>query len=372
MPILVKHDVGGGNISSLLQLALAAGQAGAKAPVAPTVTVTSRSGPAGGGGGGFRQGGTSVERAAQLKAAREGQMREIDAQANRDKEAADQALKVIALKTGLGQEMQEQEYDMEVKKMQEKARIDANQFEWKMSAQDRQEVAKINNASSQVRKLVASGEWSQEEGEQAEQMLQRKRMGIEPSAYPADLNKPPPPQESIFVGPDGNTYAPARTVSKVGDWRYTREAMEQQRQQDASQKRIDSEIDLRAKLAVVTISAETPGEGGKVLKSTRPYKPEEIDKMVEGVFGAPQQQQREPIEGFQGGPTGPESDWADALESQGVEVSEERRKMPLEKGSALSLYDAYIQKFGSFEEVPDELKPAFAEIIKTVRKHRGK
>lgn len=373
MPITIRH--GAGDISGMVGLAALAGAMGARAPEAPgIVQIPSAAGGfgGGGGGGGIRggMGGMSRDKVAQLDADRNVKIKEIDAQADRDKQAADDAMKRLAVQAGLQSELQEQEYDREVKMLQEKAKADAQQMKYKFSIQQKQEIAKYNNAEASVRKSVQEGSFSSEEGETALKKIAQMRAGLKPGAYAKDENEPPPPREQIWVDPEtGAVMAPARSASVLVQPDKRPEYLQQKAERDRQAKLQDSRITLLTKLSSVVLSDEAKDLAtGKETKKDRLLTQQEIDKRMNMVFG-PSQQQEQPQEPI--GPTGPESDWWDALESQGVSVSEERRGMPLEQGSALSLYDAYIQKFGSFENVPDELKPAFAEIIKTVRKHRG-
>lgn len=384
MAIRVKHEAGGGDISALVRLAAAAGLTQAQAPEAPgIVQLPSGAGATGfSGGGGGRSMFASIDKAKELSAQRDIAMREIDARADREKESADNAMKRVAVRAGLQGELQEQEYDRRVLELQEKAKVDASQFKFEINAKDRHELAKLNNAESEVRKLVADGEWNQEEGVQALQLIERKRMGIGPTAYPADLDKPPPFQDQILIHPEtGAVIAPARSASVLVQPDKRPEYLQQKAESDRQAKLQDSRISALTKLSAVILSEETKDLAtGKTTKKDRTLTKPEIDERMNMIFGVQEERGQRHVEtAVSDLPSGEESEWWSALEGavsedfpKGIRVPEEFRNLPAEEGAAKALYEAYSQKFGSFENVPDELKPAYAEIIKAVRKHRGR
>ncbi len=312
--------------------------------------------------------------AQELQARQQEQLIGIDARAESDKQAAAQAMKVTALKAGLGQQMAEQEYEMQISKMQEQARIDAEQWEFKISEGDKRELAKIENDKTALEKAFRDGIIDEEEFMRAKKDREWAASRITPTRRAA-IEKPPAPETTMSVDKQSGALM---GHDRDGQMRVLVQPdkmpsyLKAKAEQDMREKRFDSEIDLRKSLEAIVITTEVEAKGGGTLKIERRLTESEKNQSVRNVFGAEEQPQQEEIPRLKEGPTGPESDWWNALESQGIKVSEERRKMPLEQGSALSLYDAYVQKFGSFENVPDELKPAFAEIIKTIRKHRGK
>lgn len=417
MAVRVKHDVGGGDISALVRLAAAAGAAQAQAPELPKfpqIPGGTSFGGGGGGGGTRRSGGGMSSRdrfamqANELTAARDMQKQKIDAQAERDKQSAEEAMNRMAVAHGLGEEMKNQEYDREVKMMQEQAKADAKQFKWEISEQDKRELTKINNARSSLKKARDRNEFSPEEFERADRELALMEMGIEPSRRPA-VDEPPPAQERIFR-------IPGRPGEYTDDGRGSVRAVLPP-QYDTQYLQEKAKIDAESKQAVAVSKYEDTlwalededERGNPKQRYSRAQIRAKVNERFPGTYEMAEEEQREVVQARLAGkydyapeeelPPAPpgrpapagqpmlpdreaetraaitgvgEGAWWGALESQGVAVSEERRQMPLEKGSALSLYDAYMQKFGSFENVPEELKPALAEIIKTVRKHRGK
>lgn len=355
----------------------------------------------------------------QITATRDAQMLTIDAQADRDKRSADEAMKRITLEHGLGKEMQDREYDMEVSRMQEQAKVDANQFEWEISTQDRRELTKINNARSSLKKAHVRGEFSPEEFERADRELTLMEMGIEPTRRPA-VDKPPSPEEQIFEEPmtkalmgrdrDGNARVLIQPDKRPEYLRWKAEHDREVKREEAANKATERRETAISKYEDYLYELEDEDDRGRPKpRFTRAQIRAKVNERFRGTYELGGEEQQEVVQARLAEkydyapekelpPTPPgqpaqveqpvlsdqeaetraaiasqgESEWWGALEAQGVPVSKERRQMPLEKGSALSLYDAYMQRFGSFENVPDELKPALAEIIKTVRKHRGK
>ena len=133
----------------------------------------------------------------QLGAQRDMQMTQIEAQADRQKEAADTAYARTALAAGLQEKIQEQQFDNELEKMQEGARIQASQFEYKYSAEQKREFAKYNN---DMRAIEKTDLLSPEEKNIAKRKRQLDFFGGVggPDVVPADPNKPKYPEG---VGP---------------------------------------------------------------------------------------------------------------------------------------------------------------------------
>lgn len=260
---------------------------------------------------------------------------------------------------------------MEIEKMQEKARIDASQFDYKFSAQQKQKIAEYNNAEASIRELMSSDEWSPEEGKVALDKIRQLRAGLEPGAYAPEEGRQPPAQEQVWRDPDSNA---VMGQDRAGN---PRVLVQPDKTPEYLQKKMEHEhrktmTDFRAKLSAITITKETKNAAtGVTTKEDRLLTNEEINERIESVFGGGEQAPRRVKTAVSDLPSGEESQWSNALEAQGIPVSEERKQMPVEIGSALSLYDVYAKRFKTFEDIPDELKPAFAEIVKMIREHRG-
>lgn len=123
----------------------------------------------------------------ELSARRGMQMAQIEAQADRDKEAADTAYARTALAAGLEGKIQEQQFDNQMESLQEGARVKANQFEYQFTTKQRQEIAKFNDARQMINSNSA---FSLEEREAALRAIDLQQAGITPSMVPADPDKP--------------------------------------------------------------------------------------------------------------------------------------------------------------------------------------
>ena len=366
MPITVRHDTGDGDISGLAALAALAGSMQSRPLPAPQ-QVQLPGGlplPGGGGGGRSRGGGMSSRdkfamQAAELQAARDMKMQEIDAQSGRDKEAADHAMKVIAVKSGLGQEMQEQEYDMEVKKMQEQAKADANKLEYKISAEGRQELAKINRGKTAVAKALAAGTITEQDAERMNGDLAGQAAGVTPDAMPADPNR----IEGIGqmqVGKTGFTYTiePDGTPKLMQRWDQGPEAAKIKTQETAqiaervaATKREEKLLDLRAKYATEPV-IEGTGEN----KISRDRTREEVDKLMETISGTAQPAQQQV-----------EQPWWDLEASKDMDIEEGDKEYPPQVGHA----KAYMRTWGKNGPagVPKDKREAYFEAVNILRQY---
>ncbi len=399
MPITIKH--GGGDISGLVRLAAIAGAMQQRAPEAPTITPMSVPGGGGGGGGrGIKP--SAMGRASELRTARESRMREIDREADLQREAADEAMKRTAVANGLGQEMQEQEYDREVAMLQEKAKVDASKFEQRISVQDRHELAKINNAKSKVRELGASGEWEQGDVDAAMKMLERQEMGIGPSSIPADINKPPPLGEQFVTGPNGETILPARAGTVITAADKTPKALQAKREYETLEKEnlaYDKYMQQLIEMEVDMPKTETSGPNPKrhlrrdeITERLDEYnwQVERRKSMVAGGQGAQGEARSYADQENEAARAGAKRQWDEQhgggwkqqLEATGIDtgvegeaipvkVTEDQANMPMEKGAQLAMFDALYKKFPKFSDVPPHLKQRYLQLLEIAEQEYG-
>ncbi len=395
MGIRVKHEVGGGDIAAMVALAAAAGLGQAQGPQAPIAPVGPMGAPPiSGGGGGGRSMFESADRAKALSARRAEQMREIDARADRDRQAADDAMKKTALAAGLQGEMQEQEYDREIKKMQEQAKVDAGKLDYKFSAEQKRDIAKNNRAKATVRKLVADGDWTPEEGKVALDKIGQLDAGLTPGAYPADERKQPPPQEQTWTAPNGDFMG----VDSRGNpriltpWKNSKEGLEHQAG-IAKQEQDDKAYDDRLNRVLdMTVEKEVDGMMEKV--SLEPY---EVDDAMNRWQEARDRHEAMRNQGLSGPQQGEvnrrneearenakrkwdeqhgvtqQQDWVSKLEKTGIKefgldipikVSEEHAELGPQLGALLALFDAIDKKYdGDFKKIPARLRPYYKKLI---------
>lgn len=209
----------------------------------------------------------------QLSAQRDMQMRDIDARADRQKEAADTAYARTALAAGLQDKIQEQQFDREMAKMQEAARMQANQFEYQFSVKDRQEIAKFNDARQRISR---NPNFSLDEKAAAMRAIDLQQGGISPSLIPRDPNKPTyqkgrAPGEEFqdqggnwhMVQPDGTTKMTLRRDQGPEAARELYEAEQKKAEIELRIKREDSRRSFIEKMMAQQVPVvEEPTEGG--------------------------------------------------------------------------------------------------------------
>jgi len=365
MPITVKHDTGSGDLSGLVGLAALVGSLQHKAPQAPTVTPMGLPRISGGGGGSRGGGGMSSRdqfamQAEKLKSARNQQMMQIDAQADRQKQSADDAMKRVAMEAGLDEEMRGQEYDMEVKKMQEAAKVDANKLEYRIGAEGRQELAKINRGRSAVAKALANGTITESDSAAMNRDLDRQAAGVEPDAMPADPNRIDGVGQ-MQTGDSGFTYTigPDGTPKLMQRWDQGPEAAKIKAQeaalqveQTATSKREEKLLDIRMKLATESIVTGT-GEN----KSVRNRTSEEVDGLMRTIFGLAQPAEQ-PVQ---------EERWWEKDSTKGMDIEEGDKEYPQMVGHA----KAYVRTWGKNgpSKVPEDKKEAYFEAINILRQY---
>lgn len=138
---------------------------------------------------------------AQLDSRRQMQRAQIDAQAQAQAKASDDAFKRDAIGAGLAEDVQQREFDNRLTGMQEEARAKASQWEYQFTTKQRQEIAKFNQADQLIDQ---SDSFSEEEKEIMHRQVEQGRMGITPGVVPADPNKqvfkPTPDGQSTDIG----------------------------------------------------------------------------------------------------------------------------------------------------------------------------
>lgn len=295
-----------------------------------------------------------------------------------------------------GQQAREQAYELEVQKMHEQARVQASQFEYKFSAQQRQKIAGINNA----RQFIASSpDFSEEEKQQANYLLNLQQMGISPDAMPRDPNKPVYPEGQdigqiweqfggiIGRAADGKPFIifrpdqmPAAMEEKV---RMEREKVEEARQVKWEEERRKKymewsmedipEIEPSVPGGFLGIGAKEAGPTGQVRKRT----PEEVEVLLQRFFPRPQQP---------GGATQEEMEqelqrradiampWWRIPERQGIEVTDADKQLPPDVGRARAYMRYFRDTYDSIDKIPAEIKPqaiGFAEILRSYKTQSG-
>jgi len=290
----------------------------------------------------------------QLAQQRNLQQADIQARAQMQSQAADFALDRMAVQAGLSRELQEQRYEQEITRIREQARAAASQWESRFTAQQRREIARLEQGKQQI---MSSDSFSDDEKMRAVQGIEMQMAGIQPSLVPKDPNKIQFPEGRSPMEPwvDESTGSlmgydrsgnPRVLVSPEKMPEYL-EAQKQQERQDAERERQHAiEADRRrtltefAKLRVDTFDKMGEKTGQRFLNR------HEVDQLMEMVYGADE----------------PGGNWWDAVEESGIPVLDIDKTLPPEVGFA----QAYLRQFpGGYHSVPDNKKAAYLEAYKT-------
>jgi len=213
-----------------------------------------RPGPVGGGGGGGGGGAGYDERALaiqKLNSARAMKTEEIQAQAKRDQQAADQATAKTAVKFGLDEQVREQEFENTVREKQEAARLEAENFDYEYSQKSKQRIARINQARQTLR---TSEDFTPDEKADGERELTRQLMGITQDAMPADRNRwkgdprKAPGNGETWQDEDGNTMTtgPDGVPKLILQYKQSRAYQELELKAERAQKVEDKQAELQS------------------------------------------------------------------------------------------------------------------------------
>jgi len=347
MPITVRHDAGDGDLSTLTGLAALAGLMQAKAPQAPTVTPQGAPRLIGRGGGGSMF--ASIDKAEALKSQREMQVREIDAKAQMQKQAADESMKKVAIQHGLDREMQEIATNDEVRKMQEKAKMEANQFTWKFGQGEKQKISQYNNNKRAIAAALAEGRISQGDADAANRQNELKLGGVELAAFPNE-NPYPPGKGPADIWID-EKLGGAVGLDRSGNARMLvapkdmPENIEKQKmldhQLEMESERAKQMLEMRLKLATEPIQTGT-GENRTVgYRSSQ-----QIDEIMQKIIGG------------QPGEQSPQEEWWEKEHNRNLAIHEEDKALPPQIGHAAA-YVRTIQRKGGFKALPPEKRAAY-------------
>ena len=244
----------------------------------------------------------------QLANQRAMQLQEIQAHADLQRQAADDAFARTAQAHGLDQQIKQDEFDKTLKLKQKQAENDANQWEYKYTAQQRQEIAKYNTARQTIN---SSNLWSPAEKDAALQMIDLQQVGIKPAMMPRDPSKPVYEEgkgpgdlwvdatgATVTLDKDGRTPkliqrydqgpdAQAQKLKAAQDQKIRdAQAKHEEKIQDAQAKREEKLLDMRLKLATENVvSYDAKGNPTRQQRSS-----DEINKIMQSVLSGGQQE----------------------------------------------------------------------------------
>lgn len=340
--------------------------------------------------------------AAQIDASRESQMRAIDAQADRDRQSANQATMRAALDAGLGREMQEREYELRLEEARGKAEAKAKETKLEYSAESKRELSKINAGRGALTRAFSAGRFSREELDRGMQELDMTEAGIEPSRR-STLGDPPPLAEQAVTLPDGTVVFPGGAMSIATRSDQSPEARKMKYDQEFKMAELkirqEQEAEMRdfedslwrervkdpatgreSSLGKAKIDATMRERYGSRFELSDEEQRAAVQSELQEKYPSqdyasrdlpptppqPQVPQDPEAEARAAAATADSGQWWDAVQQQGVQVPGEYKELPAPVGTAKSIYDAYIEKFGSFENIPEKYQPAVAELILTI------
>lgn len=305
--------------------------------------------------------------AAQLRQQRDLQITEINARADLQKQAASQAMARTALQHGLDGQLREEEFARTMTRMQEQAKLQAQQWEYQYTAQQRQEIARFNNARQTIQ---SSRHFSPEEKSVALAQIDLQQSNIKPSMMPRDPSKPLYPegqgvgeawvdQNGSVVGrkPDGSLQLIQRFDQGPEAHQLKMQAAREDKALELAAKREEKLLELRLKLA--TESIDQTGADGKVTGS-RTRTPQEIDAIMESVTGERSNEQP--------GEKQP-APWWSRPENKGMQVTEGDKQLPPQVGYAQAYVRQMNAKYGGFSGIPQDVRRAYLEAAKVLQQY---
>ena len=350
----------------------------------------------------------------QIAASRDAQMRDIDAKADIQRQSADDALKRVTLQAGLGQEMQDQEFDLEVKKMQEQAKVKASEVEWKFSQGTKNRIARNNEERQAISDAFDDGIIDEAQRDNLMVANTEKMAGFEPSAHPADENAPPSLEKQIKVI-DGETWVPSSSGPRYIPFKTTKAGYEAEQEKASEKLQYDAQqakFDARSKMLTDAVSAKFKdfSGGGEVPATSKQVSDmmAEYDKQIAeyeirdavqrqaasgGDMGgvdarneaarvnAKQQwDEQHAAPGMGGAPAPQTKPWNAELEEKGIDVgglkipvkvTAEQAQLPPEQGAQLAMFDSLYKKYPKYDDVPAELRPAYMKLLEFAEQYYG-
>ena len=385
MPITVRHDPSATAVAGLAALSGLTGQQNIEADRDQQAFLTIQ---------GREQRDRQLTQ--QLRQQREMQMEQIGAQADRQKQAADDAMARTAMQYGLDGQIREDEFEREMASKQEDARIKASQIEWVFSAKDRQEFARYNTAD---RLIDSSPLLSQEEKQIAHREVALQRMGITGGAVPADPNKEifPPgkgPKDiwldentGSYMGYDRNGNQVERIpFEDTPDGRKEKhEQTLELKQLEIQMKRDDARRAYAIKLEEMRVPTLTKPEkgfftdepGGEEVPGVERFlKESEKQALLEkhfpsgGVTAESQGPTDEQLEQELQQRADRQTPWWEAPERQGREILEKEKQAPPAIGQAMMLVREAENKYGTAGQIPSEILGKIAEADRLIERYR--
>jgi hypothetical protein len=292
-----------------------------------------------------------ILQANQLKQQRDLQQAQIDAHAELQKQAANQAYARTALEHGLDRQIREDDFQNKLEGMKEQARVQASQWEYQYTAQQRQQIAKFNNARQAIQ---SSASFSPQEKLEATRLIDAQQAGITPAMVPSLRPRDPDGHDpgKMWTDEMGNVVGKDASGNPKLILRYDQSPKyqemklkaEQEKAEVAFQVKQQSEVfRARANLLSQKIDVYEKDENGVRKKTgSRFLTPAEINERLQLLSPQQDQPQSQPAQ----------ANWWETLEKQGVTVTENDRRLPPAIGATRVGLRELERKYGSIEEMP--------------------
>jgi len=332
----------------------------------------------------------SVDQANQLQAMKERTQMQIDAQADRQKQASEHAFEIAAMRGGLQEQLVQQKFENEIEGAKEAAKQQAGMWEYKFTGKQRMDMAR---AEADHQRIQKSDLFTPEEKKTEARQYMLGRASNEPSAVPVNPNVEKfaegKPKDGTWTNESGDVMGWG--VERNGDRVPTRitafkdtpkgaelkhnQAIELAKMKDRQavwstlvKKKTttaagisESEVFMDPKLIASHIHAMDKFEADEAAAATKAESDAAAarQKQENDMLGPPQNapQQRTMPDAFK------------PLAVLGLTMTPEEQQMPGDLGYAQFTYRAMKLKYGSFGNVPPEMKPIFVEAVKKLRKH---
>lgn len=293
---------------------------------------------------------------------------QIQGEYNRAHEANQTAVRMAAMKAGLAQDMQREEYMQSLMQAKEKGRQDASNTEYKYTTEQRIEDAKFARAE---RLISNSSDMNPEEKSEALRRIAVARAGIrEPTEILGDPNKMKFPEGQnvgdFWSSDDGAVWTrdPDGKPRKSSGYRDSKEYLTAKATSDLGVKELEVKSKRQEfidKTRLELLTKEVKGEDKDGNPTSRMRDPEEVEKILQsaGLVPKPEPQQQQ------------EQNWWEPLQAQGWQVTQEDVDLPQEVGGSQAYIRTLNAQYGGFESVPDELKQNYISAARVLRNYRG-
>lgn len=318
--------------------------------------------------------------AARLQQQRELTLAQIGARADLQRQAADTAMAKTALRAGLDEHLREQYFEQQLELQQQEAVAKAKQWDYKFTTEQRQQIARLNNARQRI---MQSDAFTPAERQEALKLLELQQAGIEPEAMPRDPSEPTYP-DGQGVGQVWQTES-GTLLTRGADGEPTLlqrfDQSPEYHQAKLEMEREKAVLEMRKEL--MTEQIEQVDDQGNT--TYRQRTPEEVDSMVRVITGSHAedgQLQRgghpEPAAGAQGQPgrSGqPQQQqpqpWHAMAKQRGLDVRQSDTRLPPNVGYALAMIRTQAKQYASPEVMPPEIREAFREAQRIVLEYRA-